>query len=211
MNQDRVIQEPEEKRATAFFDGQNLYHHAKAAFGHRSANYNPKKLLDAICKEKAWKPHGVRFYTGVPSANRNPKLHRFWNRKLLAMSREGVHVTSPPLRYHQEKIRLSNGSTEEREVAREKGIDVRLALDMVRMAREEQYEVAILFSQDQDLAEVIKEVKAIARQQVRWIKLVCAFPHGPNASSKRGIDDCDWFKMDEAFYEECLDTRDYWR
>lgn len=37
---------------------------------------------------------------------------------------------------------------------REKGIDLRLGLDVVRMARKGELDVAAIFSQNQDLAEV---------------------------------------------------------
>ena len=34
-------------------------------------------------------------------------------------------------------------------------MDVRLAVDVVRMAREKLYDVALIFSQDQDLSEAV--------------------------------------------------------
>jgi uncharacterized LabA/DUF88 family protein len=40
-------------------------------------------------------------------------------------------------------------------VGEEKGMDVRLAVDVVRMAREKLYDVALIFSQDQDLSEAV--------------------------------------------------------
>ena len=48
------LEEPPVKRAVAFYDGQNLYHHAKAAFGHFYPNYDPSKLFKAICAQKGW-------------------------------------------------------------------------------------------------------------------------------------------------------------
>lgn len=33
----------------AFFDGQNLYQHAKDAFGHHHPNFDPVKLHKAVC------------------------------------------------------------------------------------------------------------------------------------------------------------------
>jgi uncharacterized LabA/DUF88 family protein len=36
----------------------------------------------------------------------------------------------------------------------EKGVDVRIALDVIRLAHRAEYDVALLFSQDQDLSEV---------------------------------------------------------
>lgn len=91
----------------------------------------------------------------------------------------------------------------------EKGVDVRLALDVIRLALNNQYDVAVIFSQDQDLAEVVADVIEIARVQHRWIKLACAFPEGPNATAHRGIDKTEWIPMDQAFYDACLDSHDY--
>ena len=86
---------------------------------------------------------------------------------------------------------------------------MRLGLDVARMARNAELDVAVIFSQDRDLAEVAREVRDIARAQGRWLKAVSAFPHGASASATRGIDRSDWFRMDREFYDACLDTRDY--
>ena len=201
--------EPRIKRAVSFIDGQNLFRHAKDAFGHHHPNYDPRKLADAVCAANGWENRGVRFYTGVPSTARSPMWHGYWSHRLTAMRRAGIVVTSRTLRYRVERVRLPDGSVHEIPVEREKGIDLRLGLDVVRMARNGALDVAIVFSQDQDLAEVAQEVRDIARAHVRWLKVVSAFPHGPNASATRGIDRMDWFRMDRAFYEDCLDPRDY--
>ena len=144
--------EPHVKRAVSFIDGQNLYRHAKDAFGHHHPNYDPRKHADALCAEHGWVNDGVRFYTGVPSADRSPMWHGYWTRRLTAMRRAGIAVTSRPLRYRVETVRLPDGSVHEIPVEREKGVDLRLGLDVVRMARNGELDVAILFSQDQDLA-----------------------------------------------------------
>jgi hypothetical protein len=86
---------------------------------------------------------------------------------------------------------------------------VRLALDLVSRARKRQFDIALIFSQDQDLQEVVQEIADIAKEQDRWIRVVCAFSSGPKASSGRGIDKTEWFKMDQEFYDKCLDPWDY--
>lgn len=48
----------------------------------------------------------------------------------------------------------------------EKGIDLRIGLDVVRLARNGDLDVAVVFSQDPDLAEVAHEVRDIARPRV---------------------------------------------
>lgn len=203
------MDEPDIKRAVAFFDGQNLYRHAMEAFGHHHPNYDPQKLFSAVCKASGWRDFGVRFYTGTPSAQKSELWHKYWSNRLLAMRRSGILVTSRPLRYRSTEIPLTDGTTIQVEAPQEKGIDVRLALDVIRIARNGQLDVAVIFSQDQDLAEVADDIREIAASQQRWMKVVSAFPSGPNASAGRGIDKTDWFRMDQKFYNACLDPRDY--
>ena len=64
--------EPPVKRTIAFFDGQNLFHHAKAAFGHTYPNFDPGKLTGSICSSRDWAVSGIHFYTGVPSSMDKP-------------------------------------------------------------------------------------------------------------------------------------------
>jgi uncharacterized LabA/DUF88 family protein len=203
------IAEPAEKRAIAFFDGQNLFRHAKTAFGHIHPNYDPKKLFGAICLEKGWKSQGVRFYTGIPGTSGDPMWQAYWSNRLLQMRRAGIMVTSRELRYHEVQSVQPDGTTKTEKVAHEKGIDVRLALDVVRLARQKQYDVGVIFSQDQDLAEVVAEVKEIAGEQFRWIKIVSAYPSGPNATSSRGITGADWLPIIQGVYDQNLDPKDY--
>jgi len=80
---------------------------------------------------------------------------------------------------------------------------------VVRLAHRGAYDVALIFSQDQDLSEAADEVRTIAREQRRWIKLACAFPASPASSNRRGIDKTDWIALDRALYDACLDPRDY--
>ena len=204
--------EPPVKRAVSFFDGQNLFYHAKAAFGYSHPNYDPKKLSDAVCNAHGWVSHGVRFYTGIPDANRDPERYEYWQRRFLGMRRVGITVTSRQLRYQIENVSLPNGSDQENVVARqEKGIDIRISLDIAKMARLGHLDVAVIFSQDQDLAEVAEEIREIARSEDRWLKIVSAFPVSPTASASRGINKTDWFRMNRAFYDACLDPMDYRR
>ena len=204
--------EPPVKRAVSFFDGQNLLYHAKAAFGYSYPNYDPGKLADAVCSARGWANYGVRFYTGIPDAGRDPERYRYWQRRFLGMRRRDITVTSRPLRYQIERPTLPDGTQQERIIARqEKGIDLRIGLDVVRMARQGELDVAVIFSQDQDLAEVADEIRHIARVENRWLKIASAYPVSPTASARRGIDKTDWFRMDRAFYDACLDPQDYRR
>jgi len=71
------------------------------------------------------------------------------------------------------------------------------------------YDVALIFGRDQDLTESVDEVKTIAQQQDRWIKIASAYPLSPTSRNRRGIDGTDWIPTDRETYEACLDPRDY--
>lgn len=142
--------EPAVKRAVAFVDGQNLYHAAREAFGRPYPDYDVAALATRICNDSGWSIVQVRFYTGIPDAADNPFWQQFWSAKLSAMGRQNLYVFSRSLRYHNRVVKLPDGTTHTLLAGQEKGIDVRIALDVIRMAHRNEYDVAILFSQDQD-------------------------------------------------------------
>lgn len=203
--------EPREKRTVTFIDGQNLYYSVKEAFGYTFPNYDILALSRLVCEQEGWRLSEARFYTGVPDRLDNPRWHDFWSRKLLAMERSGVKVYSRPLRYRNKSFELPDGSVHVVRIAEEKGIDVRLALDVIRLAHARVYDVAVVFSQDQDLSEVADEVRTVSREQDRWIKMACAFPISPTLHNRRGINRTDWTRFDKETYEACIDRYDYRR
>jgi uncharacterized LabA/DUF88 family protein len=201
--------EPSANRAIAFIDGQNLFYNAKTAFGYAYPNYNPLALATKICSEYKWSLMETRFYTGLPDQFKDPFWHRFWSAKLASMARQGIKSYTRPLKYRTEQIKLSDGTCEIITTKQEKGIDVRLALDVVRFALDNKYDVGLIFSQDQDLSEVADEIKAISILQNRWIQIASAFPVGAGTINKRGINQTKWITIDQTLYQSCLDHRDY--
>lgn len=196
-------------RAVAFVDGQNLYHAARQAFGYTHPNYDVQALARAACVQRGWELSQARFYTGIPDEKDDPAWSHFWVAKLATMGRQGVHVFSRPIHYRNKMVRLPDGTRFTFPVAEEKGIDVRIALDVIRLAHRDEFDVAVLFSQDQDLSEVADEVRTIAAEQGRWIKIASAFPVSRNTTNRRGINKTDWIRIDRATYDQCLDRRDY--
>lgn len=201
--------EPGIKRTIAFIDGQNLFHAAREVFGATYPDFDPLALAGAVCRPKGWRLEQVRFYTGVPAEQRDPHWHGFWVRKLAMMGRHGIHVCSRELHYHNETVALPDGTSVTVRVGQEKGIDVRIALDIVRLAASDAYDVALVFSQDQDLAEAALEVRGISVSTGRWIKVACAYPWDPPARNQRGINNTEWVKIEAATYAAAIDPRDY--
>lgn len=197
------------KRAVVFIDGQNLYHCAREAFACTHPNYDVLKIAQCVCERSGWALKRVQFYTGYPSAADGPMWSTFWQKKLLAISRQGVKKFSRQLRYRMKKFELDDGTEIERLVGEEKGIDVRIAIDVIRGAIDDDYDVAVLFSQDQDLSEATDEVKKIGRQTGRPIEVACAYPVGSGTMNARGINGTQWIKISREEYDSCLDPTDY--
>ncbi|HLK59828.1 MAG TPA: NYN domain-containing protein [Chthonomonadaceae bacterium] len=202
--------EPAIKRTIAFIDGQNLYHNVRTAFGYNHPNYDVYKLAQAVCTARGWQLDRVQFYTGIPSAQDNPFWHSFWTKKLAALGRNpNVIIYNHPLVYRNKTIEVPGFGTHTFLSGEEKGIDVRLALDVLDAAHREQFDVALIFSQDQDLSELAAIIRLVIGLQKRWIKIACAFPDSPTATNRRGINGTDWCPFDQATYDACIDPRDY--
>jgi uncharacterized LabA/DUF88 family protein len=201
--------EPSIKRAIVFVDGQNLFYAAKSSFGYSFPNYDVAALAARVCQQQGLQLAQTRFYSGFPSADDDPFWNHFWRAKFLQMLRQGVHVFSRQLRYRLQTVQLPDGNTHSFIVGQEKGVDVRLAIDVVSLAHQNACDVAIVFSQDQDLSEVADEIRLIAKLHNRWIRIASAFPVSIVTTNRRGINGTDWIKIDRATYDACLDTRDY--
>lgn len=161
--------EPAIKRVVAFVDGQNLFHTAKESFGYTYPNYDVQALARKLCEGHGWQYAHTRFYTGVPDASDDLSWNRFWVAKLRAMSWQGVIVYQRPLRYRNKRIKLPDGTQHTFMTGEEKGIDVRIAIDVIRLAHSMAFDVALLLSQDQDLSEVADEIRTISQEQDRWL------------------------------------------
>jgi hypothetical protein len=181
----------------------------REAFGYTYPNFDLPALANAICRPRGWQLASVRFYTGVPDKVDDAFWNHFWAGKLAVMGRQKVAVFSRPLRYRNKRVRLPDGTEHAYLSGEEKGIDVRIALDVIRMAHRREFDIALVFSQDQDLSEVAKEIRTIGEEQERWIKLACAFPLSPTTRNRRGIEHTDWIQITRDIYDACLDRRDY--
>jgi len=186
-----------------FFDGQNLYHGAKDAWGYTGNNayfypsYDVEKLAIALVnKTPNRKLTQIRFYTGVPdpkSGTQGKFWHSFWSNKLRYLRNRGVAV-------YKGRINSSR---------QEKGVDVSIAIDLIKLTYEQRYDVALLVSQDWDFGPAIKLAKQIARDQQRCLFFESWFPYGPGSDWDRGIPGTTWMQIDQNLYDTCYDPKDY--
>ena len=195
-----------DQRTIVFFDGQNLYHGAKDAWAPSPSvgpspyawpSYDVEMLALALVRRVSGRVvRQIRFYTGVPNPNRGPKesfWHGFWNNKLRYLASRGTHVY---------RGRVNPGG-------QETGVDVSLAVDLVRLTYEQAYDVAIIVSQDWDFGPAVRLAKEIAARQGRKLVFESAFPHGGRSHSRRGVPGTVWVPIDKATYDSCHDPTDY--
>lgn len=193
-----------------FVDGQNLFKSANRAFGHEHPNFDIMSLARGLADAHRCELKGVHFYSGMPGARENPKWHDFWARKLVDMGRAGIELFTPPLRYQTHTEILPDGRTKETYIGREKGVDVRIALDMMKHALFNSCDNMMVVSRDNDLAEAAKEARLIARSNDRFLDIWSAYPSSKERP-QMGIRDTRWMPLDAEFYNAHLDRRDYFR
>ena len=187
-------------RTLVLIDGQNLYRLAMRAYGSCSPyhwpSYDVVKLAHALASTTPGRTvSAIRFYTGVPSLSQHAFWHRFWNNKLRALQRQGVYV-------YRGRVNSSGQNVQE------KGVDVSLAIDLVEATYQQSYDVAIIVSQDSDLAPAVVLARQVAQNQQRTVSFASAVPQVPGRRLY-GIVGTTLIPIDKATYDNCLDLTNY--
>lgn len=192
-------------RTIVFTDGQNLYHGARDAWASSGTaslydwpSYDVEKLANALVSRVSGRIlTETRFYTGVPDPNfgdRERYWHGFWSNKLRYLRSRGVYT------YYG---RVSP-------TGQEKGVDVSLSIDLVKLTYEQAYDVAIIVSQDWDFGPAVRLAKEIASGQERQLIFESAFPLRPSSNyRRRGIPGTTWISIAKSMYDSCYDPTDY--
>lgn len=190
-------------RAIVLIDGQNLYHAVKSAWApvpRRSGtvyswpSFDVERLAAVILEADSSRTiEETRFYTGVPDARRDPVWHGFWTNKLRYLRSRGIGV-------YRGRVSPSG---------QEKGVDVSIAIDLIRRTYEDRYDHAILVSSDSDLGPAVRLAKEISRGQGRRRSFSSAFPWEPERYTPRGVPGTLPIHIPRTVYDRCIDPRDY--
>jgi len=205
------LQKPAVCRVFAFIDGMNLFNSAKRCFGYQHPNCDHAKLVNAVVNMDARRQlDRATLYQGVPKAEHDAAKNTWWNKKLAAVGRTGIKIERRYMKQRELSIVLDGIVHFEHKVQRliEKGIDLKLGLDLVRYANSKDYDVAIVFSQDGDLVEAVEEVHRIATQQNRWVQVECAYPYSP-VGNCYPINRTVVRQIPKAIYDPCIDPTNY--
>ncbi len=162
-----------ESRVVVYVDYQNVQYCARDMFWRttplpRTAGHiDPLRFGNLLCDlGKPGNPNrvlaGVRVYRGqpVPGLSRT-KACRFFDRQVAGWRQTpDVEVFTRPLSYH----RATNPDGSEYWAAREKGVDVLMALDISIGARSDFYDVGIVASADTDLLPALEDALEVSKR-----------------------------------------------
>lgn len=142
-------------RVVVFVDEENVYKGARRVFNKQSApiefgRVSPMDYAKLLVKRSPYNAiykrslEQVRVYTGRPSQERDHEGYAVHRRRVASWEKSGCLVHARPLRYRKNRP------------PEQKGVDVKLALDAVRMMILGQLDIAILATTDTDLVPVLE-------------------------------------------------------
>ncbi len=163
-------------RVMVFIDGQNLFKGLHRRFKTRVHPLLLARTLTGPDRVLA----GTFYYSGVHDPEVDRKMYELVSRRHDLMRRTGVEVHERTLRYHWEwsvdrddvpppwyddAPKQAQATVYKKRKAREKGVDVALALDAVSAVLGDRCDVAVIVSRDRDLMEVADQVRQQCSQK----------------------------------------------
>ncbi|MEK7194529.1 MAG: NYN domain-containing protein [Patescibacteria group bacterium] len=150
-------------RVSVFIDGSNFYYRIKSLTLNRREHF---KLLDfnygaffrRLIKEN--RLGGIRYYIGAIirqggiNKEKSEKMYADQQKLIAKLQQQSMPVILGTMIQHQDKT------------FHEKGVDVRIAVEMIRFAREGVYDIAYLLSSDTDLVPAVEEVRSFGKQVI---------------------------------------------
>lgn len=199
-------------RVAVFVDYQNVYMGARQAFGSGQDRPQVGQILPSPtgllltdrgrAKDPGRQLETVHVFRGEPASERSRIGHGAAQRQgTVWQLKPRVTVATRPLHYYH---RGTDSSGRPMFEAREKGIDVLIALSMVLGAERDEFDVAVLFSADTDLIPAIEGVRSIGKRcEVAGWKPPTGYG---NALRISGLW-CHW--LDQTDYGRLHDPTDY--
>jgi len=199
--------EAEAPRVVAYIDGASLLASVREAFGHRWLAADLHVLARRVCERQGWRLVHTRLYVSLPPEDEDPEGHAWWSGVMIEQELDGVRVWSRPQESRVVSMPLPGGGTVTRRVSLHHGLSVRLALDAIRIQSAGGQDIALFLSQEADLAELADELRAIAEDQGRAVRVASAYPFATAAAGARGVPRTEHLRMERALYESCVGRR----
>lgn len=165
------LKDNQKERVTIFLDGSNFYHRLK------DEELNFKQLLDFDYKKFAdWLSHGRKiinciYYVGLVRKEKNniksEELVRNQQKLFSNLEKQNWNIKTGYMMVHDKDYK-------------EKGVDVKLAVDILDMAYQDKYDIAIIVSSDTDLIPGIQRARELGKK-IEYV----GFSHRPSFAMQR--------------------------
>ncbi len=166
-------------RAYIFIDGNNFYFKLRALSDgmkerHRPSSFDFRGFSKWLAQQQVLA--GVSYYLGaIKQGDNNEKSVKMFadqQRLFMKLQAQGITVVLGHLIRHPDKT------------YHEKGVDVRIAVEMIRYARQDKYDIAYLLSSDTDLVPAVEEVRSLGKK-VQYVGI----PKGQSYGLSKAADD----------------------
>lgn len=165
--------QPKEKVAV-YIDGNNFYGYLKdkAIDFHKDTKFNYSKFVEWLTRDRECV--SKRYYVGIArnfdNSEKSKQIVRGQQKFLQSLINEGFTVKPGRVMYDGGRIR-------------EKGTDVKLAVDLIVGAIEDKYDTAVLVSSDTDLIPAVQYVR-YRKKKLEYV----GFSHSPSLGMQKHAD-----------------------
>lgn len=182
------------RRVNIFIDGGNFHYLALKKIGVNDLSFDFEKFVNLLAQGRQVVPNGKRYYRGSVRENpHDPSTVRAMSKQTELFTRlrsSGWEIKTSKLRIRKELIKVDHrvhgysdlppaGKEKDLKKAginvlvfekmREKGIDVKLATDVIVGAIDDRYDTAIVVSSDADLCPALDWVRKKRGKQIEYV------------------------------------------
>ena len=175
-------------RAYVFIDGNNFYFKLRSLTARLEKKYKLSSFNFRAFSEWLAEPNtliGASYYIGAIRQQENneksKKMYTDQQRLLRRLQAQNISFVLGHLIRHPDKT------------YHEKGVDVRLAVEMIRYARQDKYDIAYLISSDTDLVPAVEEVRSFGKK-VQYVGI----PKGQSYGLTKAADDIRLLRPEEV-------------
>jgi uncharacterized LabA/DUF88 family protein len=177
--------ENKKERVQIFIDGGNFFHLALKKLGIGENDFSFEGFANFLANGREIVSMGKRFYVGtVREQVGNPRSKKAMSKQtklFTTLKMTGWEIKTSKLRTRIERIKIDGRVLNHEELrrkgvseieirtTREKGIDVKLATDLIVGAVDDRYDTAIVVSSDSDLIPAIDWVRIKRNKKVEYI------------------------------------------
>lgn len=174
-----------QERVSILIDGGNFHHIVLKKLGIQEMDFAFDKFAGFLANERQITENGKRFYVGtVREIEGNPRSKKAMSKQtafFTALKSYGWEIKTSKLRTRIEKIKIDDRVINYenllkkgvREIIlkrkREKGIDVKIATDLIAGAVDNKYDTAIIVSSDTDLIPALNWVRNRQKKKIEYI------------------------------------------